>query len=70
MLQSHCTTRGCPGQELDPSQPSYLIYLQSPQPFIPSVTLSPRQQYQSHHDRETGYWAYHGADKWPSSFPR
>lgn len=55
---------------LDPSQPSYLIYLQSSHPFISSVTLSPRHQYQSHHYRETGHWAYHGADKWPGSFPR
>lgn len=69
VLQSHRTPRVCPGQQLMPGPlPAplpqtlgYLIYLQSPQSFIPSVTLCPRQQYQSHHYRETGHWAYHGS---------
>lgn len=46
---------------MDFIQPIYLIYLQSPQPFIPPVTLCPRQQDQPHHHRETGHWAYHGS---------
>ena len=43
--------------------PAWLPHLPSVTPtFHPiPVTLCPRQQYQSHHYRETGYRAYHGS---------